>query len=149
LSRTAVLLAIAGMLLALLIPTATAAASPAGEAIDALNQVRRAHGLPGLKVSRSLNRSSERYARRMLRYDYFGHGSRIDVAGGFSRAGEALAWHSGWTPQPVDTVRRWMASPGHRALLMSRSFRYVGIGLARGKLGSRVATTWVAHVGAP
>ena len=41
-----------------------------------------------------------------------------------------------------------MASPTHRAILLSRSFRWVGIGLARGRLGSRVVTAWVAHVGA-
>jgi uncharacterized protein YkwD len=131
----------------MLLPTAPAAADAEREAIDELNEVRRAHGVPALRVSGSLNRSSGHYARRMLRDDFFGHGSQIEVAGEFRSAGETLAWHSGWNAQPRRTVRRWMASPGHRAVLLSRTFRWVGMGLARGRLGSRVATAWVAHVG--
>jgi uncharacterized protein YkwD len=149
LSRTPALLACLCAATALLTPTASAAATAEEEAIAALNDVRRAHGLPALHLSRSLGRSSERYARKMIRRDYFGHGSEIDVAGGFNRAGETLAWHGGWNPQPRQTVRRWMASSGHRAVLLSSSFRKVGIGLARGRLGSRIATTWVAHVASP
>jgi uncharacterized protein YkwD len=126
---------------------AAAAADAEGEAIDALNDLRRANGVPALRVSGSLTRSSGRYAERMLRLDFFGHGPSMDVAGRFRTAGETLAWHSGWNPEPRRTVRRWMASPGHRAVLLSPAFRWVGMGLARGRLGSRVATTWVAHVG--
>ena len=147
--RTPALLACLCAAAALLVPTASAAASAEEEAIDALNEVRRAHGLSALRLSKSLGRSSERYAHKMIRRDFFGHGPSIDVARGFDRAGETLAWHSGWNPQPRQTVRRWMASPGHRAVLLSSSFRKVGMGLARGRLGSRVATTWVAHVGSP
>jgi uncharacterized protein YkwD len=133
----------------LFLPPAPAAGTAAErEAIAELNDVRRANGAPPLRVSGSLSRSSGRYARRMLRHDFFGHGAEIEVAGGFSSAGETIAWHSGWNPEPRKTVSRWMASSGHRAVLLSRSFRWVGIGLAKGKLGSRVATTWVAHVGA-
>ena len=132
----------------MLLPAPPATASDAErEAIDELNQVRRANGVPALRVSESLNRSSGRYARRMLRRDFFGHGSRIDVAGEFRSAGETIAWHSGWNAQPRRTVRRWIASPGHRAVLLSSAFRWLGMGLARGRLGSQVATTWVAHVG--
>ena len=133
----------------MLLPAAPAVASSAErEAIDALNDVRRAHGLRALGVSGSLSRSSGRYARRMIRRDYFGHASHIEVAGEFRSAGETLAWHSGWRAQPRRTVSRWMHSPGHRAVLLSPQFHWVGMGLAKGKLGSRVATTWVAHVGA-
>jgi uncharacterized protein YkwD len=146
--RTHALLACACTAAVLLLPAAPAVAADAErEAIDALNDVRRANGLRALRVSRSLNRSSGRYARRMIRQDFFGHGSRIQVAGRFRSAGETLAWHAGWRAQSRRTVRRWMHSPGHRAVLLSRRFRWVGMGLARGKLGSRVATTWVAHVG--
>jgi uncharacterized protein YkwD len=145
--RTPALLACVIAAGALLLPSSAAAGEAEGEAIDALNDVRRASGLPALRVSDDLNRSSGAYARRMLRLDFFGHGPSIDVAGRFRSAGETLAWHSGWQAQPRRTIARWMASPGHRAVLMSPGFRWVGMGLARGKLGGRVATTWVAHVG--
>jgi uncharacterized protein YkwD len=146
--RTPALLACACTAAALLLPAAPAVAADAEhEAIDALNDVRRAHGLHALRVSKSLNRSSGRYARRMIRQDFFGHAAHIQVAGGFRSAGETLAWHGGWHARPRRTVSRWMNSPGHRAVLLSPGFRLVGMGLAKGKLGSRVATTWVAHVG--
>jgi uncharacterized protein YkwD len=132
----------------LLLPSSASAAPAENEAIDALNDVRRAHGLAPLRESGSLNRSSGQYARKMLRHDFFGHGPSIDVAGGFRSAGETLAYHTGWDAQPRRTITRWMNSPGHRAVLLSPGFRFVGMGLARGRLAGSVATTWVAHVGA-
>jgi uncharacterized protein YkwD len=130
-----------------LLCSASAAAGPERRAIDALNDVRRAHGLAALKVSKGLARSSGRYARRMLRHDFFGHGPSIAVPRRFRSAGETLAYHTGWSPQPRRTVRRWMASPGHRAVLLSPGFRWVGLGHARGRFGSSAATMWVAHLG--
>jgi uncharacterized protein YkwD len=145
--RTPALLACVIAALVLLLPSSAAATEAEQEAIEALNDMRRGGGLPALRVSNDLNRSSGAYARRMLRLDFFGHGPSIDVAGGFRSAGETLAWHTGWNAQPRRTVGRWMNSPPHRAVLLSSRFRWVGMGLARGKLGSRMATTWVAHVG--
>jgi uncharacterized protein YkwD len=141
------LLACAVAAAALLLPSSAFPAPAENEAIDALNDVRRAHGLAPLRESDSLNRSSGEYARKMLRHDFFGHGPSIDVAGGFRSAGETLAYHTGWGAQPRRTITRWMNSPGHRAVLLSPAFRWVGMGLARGRLGGAVATTWVAHVG--
>jgi uncharacterized protein YkwD len=131
----------------MLLPSPATAAPAEQEAIEALNEVRRAHGLSPLRESGALNGSSGAYARRMLRFDFFGHGPSIDVAGGFRSAGETLAYHNGWNAQPRRTVRRWMNSPPHRAVLLSPGFRWVGMGVARGRLGGGVATTWVAHVG--
>jgi uncharacterized protein YkwD len=139
----ALVVALAWMLL-----PSTAAASAERSAVDALNDVRRAHGLPALHVSAQLERSSGRYARRMLRSQFFGHQARIAVGGGFRAAGETLAWHSGWRPSPRLTVRRWMNSPPHRAVLLSRRFDFVGMGMVRGHYGGGRATMWVAHVGA-
>jgi uncharacterized protein YkwD len=145
--RTPALMACAIAAGAMFLPSSAAAGGAEREAIDALNDVRRANGLAPLRVSQSLNRSSSSYAWRMLRHDFFGHGPSIDVAGGFRSAGETLAYHTGWNAQPRRTVSRWMNSPGHRAVLLSSGFRWVGMGLARGRLGGRVATMWVAHVG--
>jgi uncharacterized protein YkwD len=99
-------------------------------------------------VSPALDRSSTRYARQMIDSDYFGHASRIAVGSQFARAGETLALHSGWNAQPGRTIGQWMNSPGHRAVLLSSSYRWIGVGIARGRIGSRLVTVWVAHVGA-
>jgi uncharacterized protein YkwD len=125
-----------------------AAASPQGDAIGQLNQLRKASGLPSLQASESLQRSSTKYARRMIATDYFGHASRIAASGAFGRVGETLELHSGWKADPAQTIAAWMNSSGHRAVLMSSAYRWVGMGVARGKIGSRLVTVWVAHVGA-
>jgi len=114
-----------------------------------INQIRHAHGLARLRPSFSLFISARLYARRMIRSDYFGHQARIPVASRFRLAGETLAWHSGWRLSPRRTVSRWMASPGHRAVLLSSRFTRIGVGQARGRYGSTRATMWVAHVGRP
>ena len=125
-----------------------AAASPQDDAISQLNQLRQASGLPALQASESLHRSSTKYARRMIASKYFGHASRIAASSAFDRIGETLELHSGWNPDPAQTISAWMNSPGHRAVLMSSAYRWVGMGIARGKIGSRLVTVWVAHVGA-
>jgi uncharacterized protein YkwD len=125
-----------------------AAASPQRDAISQLNEVRASNGLSALRASGSLARSASRYARRMIQTDYFGHSSSIAASSAFGRLGETLELHSGWTPNPSQTITEWMNSPGHRAVLMSGAYRWVGMGIARGKIGSRLVTVWVAHVGA-
>jgi uncharacterized protein YkwD len=137
--------------LAVLCPTAAFAAeadaSAERQAIKSLNQIRTSGGLPPLRPSQSLGRSADAYSRHMLRNEFFGHQARIPVASRFSTAGETLAWHSGWQPEPRRTVGQWMASPPHRAVLLSRAFGMVGMGMERGILGGRATTMWVAHLG--
>ena len=138
----AVVLSILGLTVAL--PSASmGAASPM---ITKVNKVRNAHGLPALRESRSLARSSRRYAGHLMRTDRFGHAYRIH-AKGFKHLGEALALRSGWRPGRSATIRGWLRSPAHRALLLSRSFRQVGAGASRGRFGGRKATIWVLHLG--
>jgi uncharacterized protein YkwD len=124
-----------------------AAASPQEDAISQLNQIRQGNGLPALRASESLLRSSTRYAQHMIASDYFGHASRIAASGAFGRVGETLELHAGWKADPARTIDEWMNSPTHRAVLLSGSYRWVGMGIARGKIGSRLVTVWVAHVG--
>ena len=125
-----------------------AAASPQQDAINQLNQQREASGLPALRASDSLERSSTRYARRMIATHYFGHASHIAASSAFGRIGETLEMHAGWKADPAQTISAWMNSAGHRAVLMSGAYGWVGMGIARGKIGSRLVTVWVAHVGA-
>jgi uncharacterized protein YkwD len=46
--------------------------------------------------------------------------------------GENIAWGTGSLGTPAQTVRAWMRSPGHRANILSRRFRDIGIGIALG-----------------
>src|SRR5918998_4476652 len=117
--RIAALLAVSvGLVVAL--PAAPASATPAEvKMFKKINRIRSAYGIAKLRPSYSLFISAKLYARRMMRSDYFGHQARIPVASRFRMAGETLAWHRGWRLSPRRTVRRWMGSPSHRALLLS------------------------------
>jgi uncharacterized protein YkwD len=116
--------------------------------VTAVNRARAARKLGPLSASGALNRSAHRYASWMLREDYFGHLSRIRAGGGFRRTGEALALHFGRRAQVRRTVRRWLRSPAHRSLLLSRRYSALGAGQAVGLYRGRRATTWVLHFGA-
>jgi uncharacterized protein YkwD len=115
--------------------------------VAAVNDVRAEHGLAPLRGSSSLHRSARRYADWMLRTDYFGHLDRIRASSRFSLLGENLAWHSGRLPRVGHTVRSWMSSPPHRALILHPGFHWLGAGPASGRLGSRLVTAWVLHFG--
>jgi uncharacterized protein YkwD len=73
---------------------------------------------------------------RIRRADY------LEGAGRW-RIGENLAWGSGERATPRSIVQSWMASPPHRANILSHGFREIGIGIAAGapvKVSGRAAT---------
>jgi uncharacterized protein YkwD len=131
----------------LAVPAQAAAHGKQQEMVHALNAVRAQHGLGAFHGSASLHHSASAYARWMLRSEYFGHLGRIRASGRFARLGEALAWHSGGRARVHRTVRAWMHSPPHRALILYPGFRWVGAGMARGRFTGRQATAWVLHFG--
>ena len=145
--RIAALLAVS-VGLGVALPAAPASARPAElKMVRSINNIRDANGLSRLRPAFSLFVSAKLYSQRMMRSDYFGHQSRIPVASRWRAAGETLAWHSGWRLSPRQTVRRWMNSPSHRAVLLSSRFSRIGVGRTRGLYGRTTATMWVAHVG--
>lgn len=146
--RTAATLLVAcGSLLAAGSVAAHAASPAQGAMVQKVNSVRASHGLRALRPAPVLHRSARRYAAWMLRHDYFGHLRRIRASSRFGLLGENLAWHSGGRPRVGWTVRAWLGSPGHRALLLHPGFRWLGAGMARGTMGSHRATAWVLHFG--
>jgi uncharacterized protein YkwD len=144
----AVRLVLACVALSVLLPSEALASSMARSAertmVEAVNEARRDHGRPALVESAALARSAGRLAVTLTRLDVFGHvgGAPAGVRG------EALAMHRGWRARPSSTVRRWLRSPAHRAVVLGPC-RAVGAGIRRARLGGRLATVWVLHVGAP
>jgi uncharacterized protein YkwD len=125
--------------------TATPAV-PSERMIEAINELRAKHGLRPLRAAPALGRTATGWARHLMRSDSFAHGSSY-MRAGFRQTGEILAYTRGWRANPRPALRMWLRSPGHRSLLLSRSYRYAGVGPARGYF--RGATTiWVVHFGA-
>ena len=103
-----------------------------------VNRARTSHGLRGFAWNRSLARAAARHARDMARRGYFAHqraggptlGRRARAAGFRGRnVGEAIAYGCGSLSTPASIVSAWLASPGHRAILLSGRSR-VGVGVA-------------------
>jgi uncharacterized protein YkwD len=126
---------------------ATAAPSETEAALDAINHARAGAGLRPLALSPALTRSSAAFAGHIMRTGVFAHAGTIQAAGGFSRLGECIAMHTGGAARPGWTVRRWLASPGHRPLLLSRSFRHAGAAAVEGNFNGRRSTVWVLQLG--
>jgi uncharacterized protein YkwD len=114
--------------------------------VDAVNELRHSHGLRPLRRSSLLAHSAGRLAAALMEQGMLGHVGGVDLPERFRARGEALAMHRGWRPRARRTVRAWMHSPGHRAVLLG-PFRHVGAGLKRGRFRGRLATVWVLHVG--
>ena len=138
---------IIAMIAVFTVPAEVAAASgPSDEMIEVINKVRARHGLHPLSASSSLHRSSTAFSRRLMASKRFGHGSRVSASHGFRRPGEALALHRGRKARIRRTVRNWLRSSGHRAIVLTR-MRHVGAGITTGRFGRRRATIWVLQVG--
>ena len=143
--RRAALIAVACLAL---LPAGALAGAKQNALIAHVNFVRQASGLRALAPSPHLNRSAARVARWLMASQTFGHSGTINAGGGFRALGEALRLHVGGRPRYGATVRAWLASPSHRALVLSPAFTHVGAGLARGSFGGRLSTIWVLHLGA-
>jgi uncharacterized protein YkwD len=116
------------------------------------NQKRRSRGLRALCVHPKLTKAARAHSSDMIRKDYFGHGSvgrRLKRHGYNWRVyGENIAGGTGRHARPSNTFRRWMNSSGHRANILNRRFREIGIGTATGNYkGHRGYTMYTVDFG--
>jgi uncharacterized protein YkwD len=116
-------------------PRSAALAAPTADElafVNVINRVRAAHGAPALRVDPRLERAARAHSRDMLRRGYFAHGSFAQRLAGFGARGPALGENLGWGVGPHANaeaiVGKWLASPPHRANLLRRGFRRVGVG---------------------
>ncbi|MEP6688791.1 MAG: CAP domain-containing protein [Gemmatimonadales bacterium] len=109
------------------------------------NAERARHGLPRLIENPRLRRAAARHTLHMVAAHFFDHttpvGStmvdRIRRTGYTSHTrgwsiGENIAWGTGRLATAAQINRSWMNSPGHRANILQRAFREIGIGIETG-----------------
>lgn len=140
-------------------PAATAAACASADAIPAqasraavtraavceINLERRSNGLSALRVNARLSRAARRHSLDMVKRRYFAHTSpsgaqfvgRIRRAGYLRSAhrwlvGETLGWGWGGGGSAHEIVQAWMRSPEHRRILLTPSYREMGVGVVWG-----------------
>ena len=117
-----------------------------GATLCLLNAERQRRGLPPLTPNAQLEKAAQNYSRTMVREQFFDHvspngstlltrvrrGTRYLQGARSYSLGENIAWGSGDFATPRETVKGWMESPGHRANILNRRFRHIGIGVAQG-----------------
>jgi uncharacterized protein YkwD len=147
--RHASVVAVAAVLAAVvgLPPVAAAEDAPEDRMIDEINRVRACEAaLPELLPAERLGRSAGRFSRWLMRNDVFAHRPDGPPGRRSAHTGEALAMHFSRRPNVRATVRRWLHSPAHRALVLTTSMQAAGIGHAQGRFHGRPATIWVLEV---
>jgi uncharacterized protein YkwD len=117
------------------------------------NVERAKHGLLPLKHNATLSKAATWLAKDMAERSYFDHTDRLgrdidkrlpDLGYEDYRAiGENIA---AGQRDAAEVVAGWMKSPGHRANILSDSFREIGVGFASGR--GKLRTYWVQDFGA-
>ena len=111
-------------------------------AIDAERTIR---SLPVVHANGQLARAAQGHADDMVTRHFFEHvtpggstlGDRVHATGYIDgrrdwELGEAIAWAQQPLDTPASLMRAWIASPGHRAIILDRDFRDVGVGVTAG-----------------
>lgn len=126
-----------------------------------IDRVRVRHGLRELRGDGRLHLAARRHSADMVRRGYFSHvtpsgtdlGERVRRTGYATgrcgwRVGEVLAWGVRRRSTASATVRAWLRSSGHRAIVLSRAYAEVGIGTRGGTPpGYRSGVTVTAVLG--
>lgn len=101
---------------------------------SATNLERVSRDRVALRQNRCVQRYADRQARRMARQERMFHQDLGVVVRrcGLSRAGENVGY--GY-PTSRAVVRAWMRSDGHRANILDRRYRLLGMGAARDAYG--------------
>ena len=157
--RRLLLLATIGAVFALLLPMASASALDSASSIaaselhelDLMNAERSKAGLVPLRLDTRIASIARSRSVYMAKTGVFSHTEK-DGSTAFSMiedanitwygAGEIIAWNSGTDLAGSATyaIDAWMDSSGHRAIILSKDYNYVGFGLAQASNGRRYWT---------
>ncbi len=122
------------------------------------NAERAAAGLAPLAAEGRLEAAAQAFSNRMVLERFFEHVApdgatltdRLVDYVGWRLVGENIAWGEGSLATPRKIVEGWMASPGHRANILTAGFTQIGVGVALGTPSStRPGATWTQDFGAP
>jgi uncharacterized protein YkwD len=108
--------------------------------VGLLNADRTALGLVPVRIDSRLMAIARARSADMVAKSYFSH-TQPDGRNVFDiLTSSRIAWYSAgeiiaWNNYPMDSTgttanRQWMESPGHKAIIISPNFNYVGVGLA-------------------
>ena len=110
------------------------------------NQIRQQHNLPLAEGQRQAAQAAgTTHSNEMVDEGYFDHtapdgttfvdrilGAHYAKRNGSWTIGENLAWGTGDLSTPAGVMQAWMNSAGHKANILKRSYREIGIGIRLG-----------------
>ena len=125
------------------------------------NQIRGDRNLPLLRENARLRRAAAGHSSDMVSRGFFEHTTPNGVtmvdrimASRYASPrvgwafGENLAWGTGTLATPRSIMKAWMDSAGHRANVVKRAYREIGIGVVTGVPSDRGAgATYTADFG--
>lgn len=112
-----------------------------------INQERARMGRKPLAASPALAAPAQSFATQMVKEGFFDHvsptGSSLLMRVKHSRyvnkrsrarykVGENIAWGLYELATPVQIIKSWLCSPGHRDNILDRRYRDIGVGVASG-----------------
>jgi uncharacterized protein YkwD len=96
-----------------------------------LNQVRRNHGLPVLRINAPLSHDAYLHSRAMAQRGYLFH--TADLWSSVRAYSPSMWGETIGAARLLRTVRTlWLRSSTHRRILLTAGYRRVGIGVSRG-----------------
>jgi uncharacterized protein YkwD len=141
-------------------PSALGQAATVHVTLCLLNRERRAHGLRKLRADAKLRRAAHGHAGDMVAKHYFDHTSKSGASfvtrikrTGWTRSrrswtvGENLGYGTGSYATPRQMVKNWMNSAGHRANILARQFKMIGVGVANGAPTGGSGATYATDFG--
>jgi uncharacterized protein YkwD len=125
-----------------------------------LNRERHARGLRSLRADAKLRRAADGHAGDMVAQHYFDHTSKSGTSfvtrikrTGWTKSrrswtvGENIGYGSGSYATPREMVKGWMHSAGHRANILARQFKMIGVGVANGAPDGDSGATYATDFG--
>ena len=136
---------------------------PEKRSLDLHNQTRVSNGLSRFCVHPALQQAARAHSKEMIDRDYFYHNSYngekmanrlkrygyTPQPGRYWTVGENIAYNSSTGTASADKAHsQWINSPGHKANILNKNFKQIGIGAVYGSFNTSNGTMWTANFGA-
>jgi uncharacterized protein YkwD len=125
-----------------LLPSATNGAAVEKATLCLIERIRAAHHLGDLRANHELRSVAASQVRSMVAGDYFADDrpsgqtplalvtvSRYPAHSRALAVGQNIAWGTGGYSTPAHIVEEWMASPPHRAVILTCEYRDAGVAI--------------------
>jgi uncharacterized protein YkwD len=126
------------------------------------NQIRAENDLPALRDNKRLRKAALGHSKDMVKDGFFEHTTPegVTMVDRILKAkyvgedegwvlGENLAWGTGSLGTPRGAVDAWMDSPGHRANVLKKAYREMGVGVVVGvPVSDAAGATYTVDFGA-